>query len=198
MRVQEEHARSDFFCLDLNEYVMIGGGVINQDQLRDMINRVLWYLHPEIPYSEAATELLMLTAASESHLGTYLEQIHGPACGIFQMEPSTEADIWKNYLEYHPGLSDKIAGLMFPERRSMNLTYNLAYQMAMARVHYRRKADPLPQLQRTLEGEIRPDSVHEMAGYWKKHFNTHLGRGTVAKAVEKYYLYAQGENNECV
>lgn len=48
-------------------------------------------------YSVEAIDLLMLTAAQESHLGKYIQQLgSGPARGIFQMEPKTLQDLRKD------------------------------------------------------------------------------------------------------
>lgn len=158
--------------------------MIDKEQLRDLIEQVLHYLEPEIPYSETAVELLMLTAAQESHLGTYLKQLgEGPARGIFQMEPATESDIYENYLKYKTELNGKILDLhgtvAIGEGFVLDpLQVNLAYQIAMARVHYRRVSDPLPEIE-----------VTALAAYWKKHYNTRLGRGTVEEAVHNYLRF---------
>lgn len=166
--------------------------MLDKDQLRGMIHEVLWYLNDEIPYSEAALELLMLTAATESRLGTYVMQIQGPARGIFQMEPATEKDIWERFIEFKPRLKAMLCGLRMkaPSGLPDNI-YNLAYQIAMARVYYWRRPEPLPQVQIGIDGKLTPAAVHEMAQYWKKHYNTHLGAGTPQKAAENYNFYVQ-------
>jgi hypothetical protein len=58
---------------------------IHPGQLRSLIEETLRALEPEVPYSEPAVELLMMTAAAESALGRYIKQIGGPARGIFQI-----------------------------------------------------------------------------------------------------------------
>jgi hypothetical protein len=64
-------------------------------------------------WSKSAENLLMGTAAQESHLGTYLHQVGGgPAKGIFQMEPATERDLIKNYIRYRPELHKQM--MAFP------------------------------------------------------------------------------------
>ena len=57
------------------------------------------------------------------------------------------------------------------------LTYNIAAQIAMCRLHYRRVPKPLP------------GSLLEQAKYWKQYYNTAKGKGTVdhfVKLVEQY------------
>jgi hypothetical protein len=61
-------------------------------QFYQLIKTVLINFDPFLA-SLNAIQLLMGTAAQESHLGTYLKQINGPALGVFQMEPNTEIDI---------------------------------------------------------------------------------------------------------
>lgn len=128
-------------------------------------------------YSEAAEELLMLTAATESLCGEYLHQVGGPALGIFQMEPATHDDIWQNYLRYREGLADVVETF---GREAKHLAGNLYYATAMARVHYLRVPERLPS----------PMDTAALADYWKRHYNTALGAGEVAEAIEKYDLLA--------
>jgi len=154
--------------------------LLDATQLRELITEVLIELDL---YSADACELLMLTAAQESHLGHYIKQVgNGPAKGIFQMEPSTEKDIWKNFLKYKPDLKKRVAGLMGEaDWESLQLTGNLLYQIAMARLHYYRRPEALPSR----------SNVDAMAQYWKRHYNTHLGKGTVLEAVINYKRLAR-------
>ena len=97
------------------------------------------------------------------------------------MEPATHDDIWDNYLKYNQELSTKLLSLrMGSGIPGLNQRANLPYQIAMARVHYLRVNEKLP----------RHDNVTGLALYWKKYYNTMLGKGTPAKAVHKYGKYA--------
>lgn len=129
-------------------------------------------------WSEAAENLLLGTAAQESQMGRYLRQIGGgPGLGIFQVEPSTHDDIWDNYLIYRgPLLSavTKLTVLQMP--RTQQLVWNLLYATAIARVHYLRIKDPLPDA----------NDVSALGCYWKNWYNTHLGKGTVEEFVKSY------------
>ena len=147
----------------------------NKDQFRALITDVL--LATDL-YSKSAVELLMLTCAVESNFGTYIEQITGPAMGVFQMEPATHDDIWNNFLKYKQKVMfvvDKYAAT----DRAEELKWNLAYAILMARVHYLRVPAPLPKSTDKLG----------LAMYWKDHYNTHQGKGTVMDALEKYEEY---------
>ncbi|MDL2262466.1 hypothetical protein LJC11_03070 [Bacteroidales bacterium OttesenSCG-928-I21] len=148
---------------------------MNKNQLRDLIKRVLRELDL---YSKNAEDLLMGTAAQESHLGEYIRQIKGPALGIFQMEPATFSDIENNYLRYKPDLKAKIKAIAnIQDFSAEQLEYNLALAICMCRVHYLRVKSPIPS---SLDGYAR---------YWKEHYNTHKGRGTVEEFISNYKKY---------
>jgi hypothetical protein len=148
-------------------------------QFREYVDSVLVFLEPEIPYSVAARELLMFTAAAESELGRYLWQVpHGPAKGIFQMEEATEADLL-NYLERRPELKAKV-DLARTDMGDDDLIDSLPYQTMLARIFYWRKPEPLPDA----------SDPYALGAYWKKHFNTYLGKGRIIDAVGKYLRLA--------
>jgi hypothetical protein len=153
---------------------------IDKEQLRELIREVLVEIDL---HSDSAEELLMMTAATESHLGKYIKQVGNVpngGLGIFQMERATEEDIWSNYLAYRSELSDKVVDVVGGGGLSkFELKANLTYQIVMARIHYLRVKARLP----------AADDVGGMAHYWKKHYNSRLGKGTVEKAVESYNHY---------
>jgi hypothetical protein len=146
---------------------------INPKQLRELvIIPALKYLNPVIPYSIEAVDLLCMTAAHESLNGTYLKQIKGPALGIYQMEPATHDDIWKNFLAYNGEIAEDTIQY---GSSALDLVTRLDYATAMARVHYYRVPEALPKCKDT-----GPDSdyIYELAKYAKKYYNTHLGKAT--------------------
>ena len=139
-----------------------------------------WVIAPALEkiglWSRSAEELVLGTAIVESGL-TYIRQWgEGPVLGLWQVEPSTQNDLYTNFLNYRPSLSFKIselrsAGLSLEE----NLATNLMYGAAVCRLCYYRKSEPLPEAG-DLEGQ---------GEYWKTHYNTPLGKGTVTKYVYK-------------
>lgn len=149
----------------------------NRNQFEDLIITVLNDIGL---YSPSAVNLLLGTAAQESHFGTYLRQISGPALGVFQMEPATEEDIWRNFLRYNFDLRYKITQSTFISASSPDaLVWNLRYSIAMARIKYYRAPDPLPVA----------DNIEGLAEYWKKIYNTPQGRGTVEEFLRNYRKY---------
>lgn len=159
--------------------------MINKTQLRALVKETITFLGL---HSQAAEDLIMGTIAQESHLGTYIKQLgKGPALGLVQMEPNTHDDIWDNFLKYKPPLANLVwtlslnNGLFTSDGKpdSAQLMGNMYYAIAMCRIHYFRKSDPLPQA-----GDIAG-----YANYWKKHYNTPLGKGTTAEFLANYAKY---------
>jgi hypothetical protein len=64
--------------------------------------------------------------------------------------------------------------------RPEEMIWNLQYAAAMCRIHYVRKPG------------LIPITVTGQALYWKKHYNTELGKGTESEFVKNYALVAQG------
>jgi len=129
-------------------------------------------------YSIDAARLVQGTIAQESQGGEYIRQIGtGPALGIAQMEPATFNDITDNYLRYNPALKLRVQQVCnLAAWNAAALEYNIKFAIAMCRVHYLRVKAPLP-------ANTNPDAV---AAYWKKYYNTVLGKGTVEEFKSKY------------
>lgn len=131
-------------------------------------------------HSTAAVNLMLGTAAVESDFGSFDKQIKGSALGIYQMELDTYNWLWK-YLSKKPAYRTRIlkaSGVV--ERPSFeDLKTNLKFATAMARLKYWTIKAPLPY----------HDNVNDLALYWKKYYNTYLGKGTVEDFVKKYHQY---------
>ena len=127
--------------------------------------------------SPAARALLLGTAAQESHLGRYLRQVGGgPAMGVFQMEPATYHDIWRNFIDNHPDIKQRLAARWPMEPAPEEMMTDLLLAAVMCRLHYRRVNAPLPQA----------DDLAGLARYWKLHYNTPLGGGSTEEFVRNW------------
>ncbi len=148
---------------------------MNPVQFRRLIRETLEAL--PLPYSEAAENLLFMTAAHETNLGEYLWQLEGPALGFFQMEPATLDDLYLNWLSYRE--KDLRAVDYFRARFTHReaLTWVLPYQIACARYQYWRVPEKLPL------------HVSGLADYAKRWWNTSKGRATAKDYEEAYYRY---------
>ena len=156
--------------------------MIDVVQFRELVIRnTLAFIGQDSP---AAEELLLGTAIQESRL-TYLKQLGGgPALGVYQMEPATHDDIWDNYLIHRTELALSVKKTTAYPGVAAEMIANLMYATAMCRMHYRRRPEPLPEA----------GDVEGMADYWKEHYNTHLGAGTVDEYIEHWETY--GPNSD--
>ena len=155
--------------------------MINATQLRELVIRPT--LQELDLHSIEAEHLLLMTAAHESNLGTYLKQIRGPALGIYQMEPATHDDIWSNFIKYRKQVSTNLR-MLGGIQDSPALIYDLRYATAMARIHYLRDPKPIPSMK---EYEDFYEYVTALAAYAKRVFNTYEGKATI-KDYEQAFL----------
>lgn len=159
--------------------------MLDKSQLRSLVEDTLDRLDMG---SVQANALVFNTGLVESKY-VYLYQKGGSniARGLYQCEPWVAVDICENYLKYRKTLMKSVAEVSYldwkyftdPNEQSWRdiLTYNIAAQICMCRLHYRRVPKRLPQ------------TIPEQAKYWKDYYNTAKGKGTVAhfiNIVEKY------------
>ena len=116
-------------------------------------------------WSPSAEELVLGTAIVESGL-TYIRQWgDGPALGLWQVEPSTQNDLYTNFLNYRPELGSQLMELRAPNlSMDENLATNLMYGAAVCRLCYYRKAEALPEA----------GDIEGQAAFWNQHYNTPL------------------------
>ena len=147
-------------------------------QLRELIVRPA--LEEVGLHSDAAEDLVMGTAAQESHL-MYVKQLGGgPALGLFQVEPFTYNDYWDSHIDDREDLRNTILKAIHTvgEPQPDRVIWDLRYASIMCRIHYRRIRKPLP-----AHGDISG-----YAAYWKKYYNTIHGAGTEEEFIENYEL----------
>lgn len=151
--------------------------------MKGLIKRVLQKIDL---YSSEASEFIYNIGLVESKY-IYIQQISGPAVGVFQIEPWVGVDIIENYLKYRQDLMKVVASTCYldwsyftaPKENDWEyiLTTNLAAQIVFCRLHLRRIPKKLP---RTLE---------DQAIQWKKWYNTAKGKGTPEKYCEIVQKY---------
>ena len=126
--------------------------------------------------SPEAVEMLMMTAAQETHLGRYLFQVNlspveGGACGVFQMEPATHDDVQERLVVgKYPWM---------PLDNATRMIWDLRYAVWMARIYYMQFPEPFPP----------KDEIAELAHYYKQYWNTPVGKAQVPDVVKNYYSF---------
>ncbi|MCP1244032.1 hypothetical protein GOB86_10795 [Acetobacter lambici] len=129
----------------------------------------------------AALNLLTGTALVESGLVWLRQNGGGPALGLWQMEPATHDDCWRNFLAFRPALATalrQLGGEGAGVGRADLLVGNLAYACAMARIVYARAPRVLPM----------PADSAGLSAYHKQFYNTPLG---AADSQRNVALFAQ-------
>lgn len=134
-------------------------------------------VRPRLADSKGRAErLIMGTIAQESQFHHLHQLDGGPACGIIQMEPVTFKDILTHFAPARRMLD----GLGYDAAKVFDLHHDLRLNVIMCRLRYMRVPDPLP----------GPDPW-DLAVYWKEHYNTPLGDGTVEQFVADYERYVE-------
>jgi hypothetical protein len=141
-------------------------------------------------YSPEAMALMEGTGLQESGFKYLVQLGGGPAVGFYQMEMDTAEDIVYRYAqnkndEFRERITKVIPiplWLMTSEELKWELTVNLALQVVLARLKYWMVPDPIP--------PDRDFKAH--AEYWKQHYNTPLGAGTVEQYLNNW---KKGVNN---
>lgn len=124
----------------------------------------------------AAEQLLLGTALTESGLIWLHQMGSGPARGVYQIEPATHDDLWRNFLAFRQPMADLVAKLQTREPMLDQLITNLSYATAICRLLYYRHADPLP---------VAGDAT-AMAAYHKKIYNTAGGATDPTESVVNF------------
>jgi len=158
---------------------------ISASHLREyIIEPVLNYLNLKED-REVAVKLLLGTAAQETNMGLHLKQLKGGVgMGIYQVEPATYNDLFKNVFPRYQLTLAKIERLRgdFKDYGPFDMhpmIGNLYYQTAIARMVYWRWPTPLPENPKLLD----------LAHYWKTWYNTGEGKGSPMQFVENYRKY---------
>ena len=151
----------------------------NPNQFREVIRCTLKECDERI-LSHSAVELLMMTAAQETHLGTYLYQDDGDveienhlAAGIFQIESITFYDILERIvIPSYPG---------FKQCKFVDLITDIKLSILIARFKYWSVPEKLPE----------PDDISGLALYYKKYYNTYKGKAQISEVIINYERFCR-------
>ena len=140
--------------------------------IKDIIDWTLKYLDM---YSEDAADLIFKKGMSETGYKAIKQYGGGPALGFWQVEPATINDTIENYVKYRSKLEKLLISLGYDETHSeIRVMSNIALQVAFCRLKYRRDKNALP----------KACDLKGQAEYWKRVYNSHLGKGTIKHFME--------------
>ena len=141
-------------------------------QIREVIE---WSLKEMGLYSEDAVDLVYKTGNAETGYRHLKQMGGGPAIGFWQVEPATLIDIMDNYVNYRPELLKGLISLGYNQSHiETRVMGNIALQAVFCRLKYKRDKYPLP----------KSDDLKAQAEYWKRVYNTRLGKGTIEHFME--------------
>ena len=136
----------------------------------DIKSIIDWTLKKMGLYSEDASSLIYATGMAETGYRHLSQMGDGPAIGFFQLEPATMKDIMINYVAYRKPILDILKDLGYAdEGNEYRVKANIALQVAFCRLKYKRDPFPIP----------KASDKEDQAEYWKRVYNTSLGKGTV-------------------
>ena len=134
--------------------------------------------------SDALVNLLLGTAAQESHLGEWIVQqglgLNG-GIGIYQMEAATYHYTYTKHVEKSVAMKAKFRLFFGYEGKpqAARLASDTLLATVMARLYYSNFPEPLPDA----------NDVKALAYYWKKYWNTDLGKGYPEQFMKNYNKY---------
>jgi len=150
--------------------------------IKEIINEVLDGLEDAgIKKTKEASDLVFETGMAESGYRALEGYGSGnPAVSFWQIEPATIRDMWDNYITYRKPLIEATYKLgLIEEKKEFCIFSNIALAVAFCRIHYRRQPGAIPK------------TMPARAAYWKKTYNTKLGKGTV-----DHYVAANMKRNK--
>lgn len=127
-----------------------------------------------------ATMLMLETAAQETRCGTYKDPTpYGAGAGVFQCDLIAFQDIQQRCpVSAYRKVSDAF-GIDIKKAKHEQLLYSPLLGAIFCRLHYLLRNEPIPQ-----------DEVGR-AEYWKKHYNTRAGKGTVQEYLANASIIEQ-------
>ena len=123
-----------------------------------------------------AKEMIIETAITETGLGQIEDKTVGAGMGLTQFDDRPFQDIRDRSIKLRPKILKELhIDISLVEWD--DLRYNQFLALLFTRLHYWLKGDPIPA------------TIEERANYWKLHYNTKFGKGTVEHYLEMNRKY---------
>lgn len=155
-------------------------GLLSQNQLREMALKVCECLGNG--KNNTAYNLLLETAGAETVRGGFFDSTKGAGMGLTQFDKMPWHDTHNRTSKNIKILVFNYFGIYLDYLEWEDLRYNPLLAMICTRLKYRLIAEEIP------------ISIEDRAKYWKKYYNSELGKGTI-----EHYLSANEkflENDE--
>ena len=134
------------------------------------------YLFHPILDSDTARKLVFATFLHESKGGTYIKQVHGPALGVYQIEPATFDFVWKSAAKM---LIPNWPGPIARDVLLRKLVTDLDFQTKICRLRYFHAPMALP----------ANASLEFLANYWGKYYQTDSQDMNALNEKEKAFIH---------
>ena len=126
-----------------------------------------------------AIQMLVETAAQETHGGRYRDPSpDGAGRGLCQLDLIAFQDVQQRTRNKDVEAVREAFGIVLAQVDHDDLDYSPMLSMVFARLFYR------------LIPDVFPVTVEGRAAYWKEHYNTVLGKGTVDEYIHNAAKYA--------
>lgn len=123
-----------------------------------------------------AMQMIIETAVTETGLGKIEDKTVGAGMGLTQFDELPFKDILKRNMKSRDKILKEL-GVDISLVEWNDLRFNPFLGLLFARLFYLLKGDPIPK------------TIEERAAYWKLHYNTKLGKGTVEHYLEMNRKY---------
>ncbi len=123
-----------------------------------------------------AKEMIIETAIAETALGQIEDKTVGAGMGLTQFDELPFNDIKNRCKKLQPQIL-KDLHIDITLVNWDDLRYNQFLALLFTRMLYWLKGDPIP------------ETIEERAAYWKLHYNTKLGKGTIEHYLEMNKIY---------
>ncbi|WP_026804675.1 hypothetical protein [Aliarcobacter lanthieri] len=125
---------------------------------------------------ETAVEMIIETAVAETGLGKIEDKTVGAGMGLTQFDKLPFEDIKRRNMKLREKILKEL-GVDLQLVEWEHLRYNDFLALLFTRLFYLLKGDPIPK------------TIEERAAYWKLHYNTKLGKGTIEHYLEMNRRY---------
>jgi len=154
-------------------------GIVNRQQIFDTVDVVCAVLGNG--KHNAANKLILGTIAVETSFAEFPDPTpFGAGSGLCQFDLVGFEDVLRRTRQHNIIAIKRAFNIEFHKVTYEMLEYNPLLSVIFCRLFYKLIAE-----------EIEPE-LSSLARYWKRYYNTHLGKGTEQKFIANYNHYVKG------